>query len=770
MNKLLRFMLCAGLALLATLAIAAPPQTINYQGYLTNAGSTPVNGNVVMTFRLYNAASGGSALYNETQLSVGVANGNFNVVIGAVAPITLPFDVPYWLTVAINADGEMSPRQPLASSPYAFRAASLDSNASVAGLQVSGAITGATLPAGNLTGTLGSAQIANNAVTQAKLSPVSGAAPGKLLGTDGSNLQWQTGGVGTVTSVVTGSGLTGGPITGSGTINLAATQLLPAIQCASSQIPKWTGSAWACAADDNAPAGGTTGQVLAGTAVGTPAWTDSPSLNGNLTLANPSTVTAGNILKGANRFVHNFGCDGCANTFIGELAGNFTMTGYSNTGSGDHALFNNTTGNYNTAGGQGALFRNTTGGRNTASGASALFNNTIGNSNTASGQSALLNNTTGSNNTASGDQALYSNTSGNGNTASGYFALSLNSTGANNTAIGQGALQFNYAGNENTASGANALFNNATGNNNTASGAGALFSNTIGANNTGSGWEALNRNTTGAFNTASGYQTLHANIDGTYNTANGGNALYNNLSGSFNTASGTGALAYNTIGNNNTGNGSGALASNTSGNNNTAVGSDALLNSTVSRNIALGYRAGFNLTNGGGNIDIGNEGLATEAATIRIGDPNNQSYTYIAGIRDANLAPAFSPVPVLIDFAGKLGTISSSRRYKDDIAGMDVASSALMQLRPVTFHYKADRNPSGRTLQYGLIAEEVNEVYPGLVAHSADGQIETVMYQFLPPMLLNEVQKQQRTIDAQAGEIAMLKQELREIKAMLVAR
>ena len=106
-------------------------------------------------------------------------------------------------------------------------------------------------------------------------------------------------------------------------------------------------------------------------------------------------------------------------------------------------------------------------------------------------------------------------------------------------------------------------------------------------------------------------------------------------------------------------------------------------------------------------------------------------------------------IPVLIDTAGQLGTVSSSRRVKDDITDMGAASGGLMNLRPVTFHYKSDRNPSGRTLQYGLIAEEVAEVYPGLVAHSADGQIETVMYQFLPPMLLNEYQKQARTIDAQ---------------------
>ena len=118
---------------------------------------------------------------------------------------------------------------------------------------------------------------------------------------------------------------------------------------------------------------------------------------------------------------------------------------------------------------------------------------------------------------------------------------------------------------------------------------------------------------------------------------------------------------------------------------------------------------------------------------------------------------------MLVDSAGQLGTVSSSRRYKDGIADMDDASAALMKLRPVTFHYVTDQNPAGRTLQYGLIAEEVAEVYPGLVAHSADGQVETVLYQFLPPMLLNEFQKQQRTIEAQAARIDALERQAAEI-------
>jgi hypothetical protein len=72
-----------------------------------------------------------------------------------------------------------------------------------------------------------------------------------------------------------------------------------------------------------------------------------------------------------------------------------------------------------------------------------------------------------------------------------------------------------------------------------------------------------------------------------------------------------------------------------------------------------------------------------------------------------------------------------------------------------------------QVLQYGLVAEEVAEVYPGLVARSPDGAIETVRYQFLPPMLLNEVQKQQRTIESQRKEIAGLRAEMDDLRRVL---
>jgi len=369
-----------------------------------------------------------------------------------------------------------------------------------------------------------------------------------------------------------------------------------------------------------------------------------------------------------------------------------------------------------------------TGDSNTAFGASALTSNTSGINNAAAGFVALSSNTTGSNNTASGNGALLSNTIGNSNTATGFAALASNTTGNGNTASGVNALQLNTIGNSNTASGVTALQNNMTGTENTASGVGALRSNTTGDSNTASGVGALLNNTTGDFN-----------------TANGRSALFDNTTGSENTASGRRALLSNTIGSNNTASGAGALINNTTGN----------------FNIAIGFGAGENLTIGANNIDIGNSGVAGEATTIRIGTTPTHTRAFIAGISGA----AVSGPPVLVNTTtGQLGVAASSRRFKDGIADMGETSGALMKLRPVTFHYKSDKDPKGRTLQYGLVAEEVSKVAPGLVARSADGKIETVYYQFLAPMLLNEVQKQQRTIEAQTAELKKQRLEIAELR------
>jgi len=117
-------------------------------------------------------------------------------------------------------------------------------------------------------------------------------------------------------------------------------------------------------------------------------------------------------------------------------------------------------------------------------------------------------------------------------------------------------------------------------------------------------------------------------------------------------------------------------------------------------------------------------------------------------------------VPVVIDSNGQLGTVSSSRRFKEDIQDMGDTSSGLLRLRPVTFRYKQPFVDGSKPVQYGLVAEEVAEVYPDLVAHSADGQIETVKYQVLDSMLLNELQKEHQQVQQQTEKISLQTEEL----------
>jgi hypothetical protein len=118
-----------------------------------------------------------------------------------------------------------------------------------------------------------------------------------------------------------------------------------------------------------------------------------------------------------------------------------------------------------------------------------------------------------------------------------------------------------------------------------------------------------------------------------------------------------------------------------------------------------------------------------------------QTSAYIAGVYAKYTANAAASVPVYIDSTGKLGTLPSAQRYKDDIRDMNDASRRLLELRPVTYHYKQATADGSKPLEYGLIAEEVAKVYPDLVVRGKDGQIETVQYHKLTPMLLNEVQR-----------------------------
>jgi hypothetical protein len=171
----------------------------------------------------------------------------------------------------------------------------------------------------------------------------------------------------------------------------------------------------------------------------------------------------------------------------------------------------------------------------------------------------------------------------------------------------------------------------------------------------------------------------------------------------------------------------------------------------------MGYNAGSQLTSGNNNIDIGNIGVAGESARIRIGTSGSQQATYIAGISTAKVTGS----AVYVTSTGQLGTLASSERYKTAIAPMASASERLRELRPVTFHLKTD--PKG-AIQYGLIAEEVAQVYPELVIRDEAGTVDGVRYDELAPILLSEVQQQQKKIETQAAELVELRRQFVELR------
>ena len=290
---------------------------------------------------------------------------------------------------------------------------------------------------------------------------------------------------------------------------------------------------------------------------------------------------------------------------------------------------------------------------------------------------------------------------------------------------------------------------------NTAEGQAALLSLTSGGYNTAVGFLSLRSDTTGSFNTAIGAGTLLANTADS-NTATGAGALLSNTTGTFNTANGTFALFSNTIGDGNTAAGRGGLASNVSGDGNTAIGFQALAVSTGSDNTAIGDSAGFNQTTGSGNVYIG---------ALMQGVAGENNACYIASIFGATSA---SGTPVLINSNHKLGTTTSSKRFKEDIKPMDKASETLFSLTPVTFRYKKEIDPAG-TAQLGLVAEEVEKVNPDLVVRDKEGKPYSVRYEQVNAMLLNEFLKAHRRIEEQDKRIDQLTAQLKE-QALLIQK
>jgi hypothetical protein len=282
-----------------------------------------------------------------------------------------------------------------------------------------------------------------------------------------------------------------------------------------------------------------------------------------------------------------------------------------------------------------------------------------------------------------------------------------------------------------------------------------LGAGNAGSGNTFVGVEAGTEIASGFDNTFIGNVTGFSNRDGIDNTYIGWYAGQYGVSGTDNVFVG-------------------ATAGNAGyGNQNVFLGSSAGYSSGGNNNVFIGWQAGDNNLTGSQDIYIGIQvnGSANESDTIRIGEAQYQSAAYIAGIFGSTSA---SGVPVYINSNGQLGTQTSSLRFKEQVRDMGDSTSALMTLRPVTFLYKPEYDQGDRTLQYGLIAEEVAKVYPELVAYDKGGQPYTVRYQYITTMLLNEVQKQYyraaaqaEIIKAQGKKIDELEQRLSRIERLI---
>jgi hypothetical protein len=232
-------------------------------------------------------------------------------------------------------------------------------------------------------------------------------------------------------------------------------------------------------------------------------------------------------------------------------------------------------------------------------------------------------------------------------------------------------------------------------------------------------------------NTALGFNALVNNTVGDENTAVGKNALLGNVNGDSNTATGVSTLVF-ANGNYNTANGKLALAIIGSGSFNTALGGEALsLSINGSFNTALGYSAGVGVGSASNVICIG----------ANVAGDNVSNSCYIGEIWNQSGGSQ----AVYVNSQGKLGAIVSSRRFKDEIKPMQQASEVIHDLKPVSFRYKREIEPT-RPRGFGLIAEDVEKLNPDLVTRGSDGKANSVRYDAVNAMLLNEFIKEHKKV------------------------
>ncbi|MGO9561829.1 MAG: tail fiber domain-containing protein [Candidatus Korobacteraceae bacterium] len=712
------------------------PNLIRYSGTLKDAqGATFSSTATGVTFAIYKQQDGGAPVWMETQTVTPDASGNYSVLLGSTTAAGLPADLfsqeeQRWLGVQVEGQAEQ-PRVLLVSVPYALKAHEAE--------------------------TLAGKSISDFVLANGASSAINGNNAGEASPSSVNVLQNN----GTRTGAASD-----GPTNFSGS---TSDQIVGVTQTGS-------GAGVSATSPNNAVVGTATanyGDALFGTATG----------NYGYALYGVATGVGSIGVKGASTTTSGTGIRGIETATTGATTG---ISSYVASPTGIAAVFNNAgggkivsaqdngvekfsvdgSGNVNIAGGftgsgaglTGIPFANLSG-TLASSQLSGIYSNVLTLSN---GSNSFSGSFTGSGAGLTG--ISFSNLSGtlaNAQFSGGYSnAVTLSNTsnvyygnGSNLTGVvaGPGSpyyiqngtlQQFNanfYIGGSGTANSFNAATTYQIANGTVLSIGSPSDDNLF----VGIGAGTDNTNGQGTLNMFSGFQAGYGNTFGYENTFSGSQAGYGNTFGHGNTISGYQAGYQN------------ALASA-----NTFSGYQAGYNNTGDGNTFFGNQAGYFNTTGTGDVYIAYAGVApgSESNAIRIGTVGAQSAAFIAGIYGSTSS---SGVPVYINSTGHLGTVTSSLRFKEQIHDMGDSTKALMKLRPVTFLYKPEYDEGDHTLQYGLIAEEVAQVYPELVAYGNDGQPYTVRYQYLASMLLNEVQKQYRRAEAEASVIQTQQEQIR---------
>ena len=528
-----------------------------------------------------------------------------------------------------------------------------------------------------------------------------------------------------------------------------------------------------------------------------------------------SDTAMDNIGIGRNVGYHNV--TGTKNTYVGTFAGQgaSSYSNSNNVGLGYSTLYSIRTGTENVAIGKNSLLTVTTGGQNVAVGTETLQLNTA-TGNTAVGHASFAANSSGNQNVGLGYASGFANTTGLYNTAVGYQALATNVDGDSNTAIGRRALytfEANSDGDgENTAVGALSAYALTTGTGNTAVGKQALAASTTGLNNTAIGRVAMGGGTTtGNNNVAVGYFAGYDLTSGTGNVIVGKDSGANVTTGIGNVILGDSAGTSLVSGHNNviigreagqnvtttiqknvivgygagngvlttaadglvavgsaagdavtsaariTAVGYGALGAEDAGSYQTAVGYEALgqVNNDNGHNTALGQRAGYTLTSGYSCTLIGSGADSSDAGgqnRIGIGQGVSVGANNIAVIGNSSVTALYAAqdAGATIYAAGLVE--GSSMTLKENIGEIESPLDKLTKLRGVEFDYKSTKERS-----IGMIAEEVNEVFPELVNKNEDGEVTAMSYSRMTAVLLEAVKELSQEVKDSREEIRELK-------------